>query len=87
MVMASSFCPNAGRDYGFWNTDNSALVVRMRRNNVLDMTIVEQLVVIRENVCEYACKYREKAKKDEILWRVELKRYCRDCPLTKIHCK
>ena len=65
------------------------LGVRMRRNNPLDMSVVEQLIVIREEVCDYACKYREKAKKenDDILWKVDLQKYCRECPLAKLHWK
>ena len=31
----------------------------MRQNNIMDMTIVEQLVAVREEVCGYACKYKE----------------------------
>lgn len=47
----------------------------MRMNNFADMTVVEQLVRIREDVCEYACKYREAGIKSK----------CQKCPLGKIH--
>lgn len=47
----------------------------MRRKNFADMTVVEQLVRIREDVCEYACKYREAGET----------KYCHECPLGKIH--
>lgn len=47
----------------------------MRENNFADMTVVEQLVRIREDVCEYACKYRE----------LGITSKCRECPLGKIH--
>ena len=61
----------------------------MRKNNFADMTVVEQLVRIREDVCEYACKYREEAKKaysgDDTMQRLAIQRYCHECPLGKIH--
>ena len=60
----------------------------MRKNNFADMTVVEQLIAIRDDVCEYACKYRESVKRsegDEVLWKISVQRYCHDCPLTKLH--
>lgn len=59
----------------------------MRRNNFERMTIVEQLNVIREDICAYACKYREIAEddyKDPLMQKVYLQRFCKDCPITKV---
>ena len=61
----------------------------MRKNNPSRMTVVEQLVKIREDVCVYACKYREDAQErhggDMTMVRLEVQRYCHDCPLAKVH--
>ena len=50
----------------------------MRRNNVGDMTIREQLSKIKEDICEKYCKYRAKLKGKD------LNEVCRDCPVRKI---
>lgn len=60
----------------------------MRRRNADRMTIVEQLVNIREQVCIYSCIYKrqvEEAYDDEELRKAVLQGYCHDCPLTKLH--
>ena len=60
----------------------------MRRNNVLDMTIVEQLVAIREDVCEYACKYKEdidRKYKEDTTRKVMIQQYCHEYPLCHLH--
>ena len=60
----------------------------MRKNNILDMTIVEQLVAVREDVCGYACKYKEDIdrKYKEIPTRkIMIQQYCHYCPLTQLH--
>lgn len=49
----------------------------MRRNNVGDMTIREQLAAIREIFCEKYCKYRKLKGED-------LNEKCKDCPVRKI---
>ena len=50
----------------------------MRRNNVGDMTIREQLSKAKEDICEKYCKYRTKLKGED------LNEVCRDCPVRKI---
>ena len=50
----------------------------MRRNNVWDMTIREQLSKTKEDICEKYCKYRAKLK------GVDLNEVCKDCPVRKI---
>lgn len=50
----------------------------MRRNNVGDMTIREQLTVTKEDICEKYCKYKDKLKGED------LNEVCKDCPVRKI---
>lgn len=50
----------------------------MRRNNVWDMTIREQLSKTKEDICEKYCKYRTKLKGEN------LNEVCKDCPVRKI---
>ena len=61
----------------------------MRRNNEAEMTIVEQLLKIKEETCEYACGWMENLKmecgEDDVLYKVHLQQYCQRCPLNKIH--
>ena len=59
----------------------------MRRYNPERMTIVEQLIVLREDVCRYSCKYWDETSKcnDPYIQKVKLQEYCKDCPLTKLH--
>lgn len=58
----------------------------MRKNNINDMTITEQIVKIREDGCKYACKYREYYEEgDEVLAKVSLQGYCHECPLMRLH--
>ena len=52
------------------------------------MTVVEQLIEIREEVCEYACKYKEDIERkyrDEIIRKTMMQQYCHGCPLTQLH--
>ena len=52
------------------------------------MTIVEQIVAVREEVCEYACKYREdicRKYKERATQKIMLQQYCHNCPLTQLH--
>lgn len=60
----------------------------MRRNNTQDMTIVEQLVAVKEDICRYACKFKEDVEleyPDPITQKAMLQGYCHECPLSKIH--
>lgn len=71
----------------------------MRKNDTSRMTIVEQIVSVREEICDYACKYREEVYDTcrnesmlsqnecdyESIAKVYLKRYCDDCPMAKLH--
>ena len=50
--------------------------------------MVEQLIEIREEVCEYACKYKEDIERkyrDEIIRKTMMQQYCHGCPLTQLH--
>ena len=65
-----------------------------RRNNGYEMSIVEHLEKMRDDVCTYACKHwehaEEEAKKNiedfekcnEI--NMQLHEYCEDCPFRRI---
>lgn len=60
----------------------------MRKRNFKDMTVVEQLIKIREDTCLYACKYRDKVDVEydnETLRKVAMQGYCHECPLMKLH--
>lgn len=62
----------------------------MRRNNVGEMTVVEQLVAIKEDACRYACKYKEDLEleyTDPITQKAYLQGYCHECPLERVHYK
>ena len=52
------------------------------------MTVVEQLIAIREDVCRYACKYKEDIEfeyPDPLVQKVMIQQFCQGCPMTKIH--
>ena len=52
------------------------------------MTIVERLVVIREDVCEYACKYKEdidRKYKETSTRKIMIQQYCHGCPITQLY--
>lgn len=55
----------------------------MRRNNINDMTICEQLDVIADSICSFCCKYREQYNNQNID-KETLISFCKECPLTKI---
>lgn len=61
----------------------------MRRNNILNMTVTEQIAKIKKDVCYYACKYREfykdKCREDDVLFLASMQGYCHECPLNKLH--
>lgn len=87
--MAVSIQPIGNRVYHFRSPFDNELVARLRRNSAERMTVVEQLMKIREEVCIYACKYREKAKQqypnDDIMQKLFIQGYCHVCPLAKVH--
>lgn len=55
----------------------------MRKNNVNDMTIMEQVNVIVEGICDNYCKYHDryniKTKEED----EEFQEICEKCPLRK----
>lgn len=60
----------------------------MRKNNKSDMTVVEQIVAIREDICSYCCKYRDEARQmydDRTAQLIYIQRYCHECPMGKLH--
>lgn len=60
----------------------------MRRNNPERMSIVEQLIVLKEDICHSYCKYAESTQKDyhdPLMQRYKLQEFCNNCPLNKIH--
>lgn len=50
----------------------------MRRNNVGDMTIREQLSKAKEDICKDYCRFKRRLKGED------LNEVCRDCPVRKI---
>ncbi len=59
----------------------------MRQNNKSEMTIVEQLAVIKSDACKYACKFKEDVElryPDPIMQKVRLQGHCHYCPLNNI---
>ena len=60
----------------------------MRKNNISNMTVVEQIIAIKEDTCLYACKHIEQTKKDyhdPQVQLVMLQGYCQGCPLGRLH--
>lgn len=51
----------------------------MRRNNIQGMTVTEQIEVIKAEICDKLCKYRETIKDEE-----ELFEHCEHCPLGRL---
>ncbi len=47
-------------------SDEIKIYNNMRRNNPLNMTLVEQVSKVREEVCDNLCKYRERAEHGDI---------------------
>ena len=54
-----------------------------RRNNVQDMTIVEQIIKAREEICKDYCKYVDSKHHGKLSQRT-LDEICKDCPLSRI---
>ena len=60
----------------------------MRRNNFNDMTVVEQIITIKEDTCLYACKHMEQMREryhDPQVQLIMLQEYCQRCPLGRLH--
>lgn len=58
-----------------------------RKNNKLDMTIIEQLEQIKEKMCDEYCIYRSMAfstNKDVDAAEEYLAGYCEECPLNEL---
>lgn len=90
VVVVASVQPIGDRVYYLWCIDDNELVVRLRKNNFKDMTVVEQILEIREEVCAYACKYRDEASNlysEDMMKKLYIQRYCHECPLMKLHFK
>lgn len=52
----------------------------MRKNNIDDMTIREQIEVLKEHMCEGFCRYVNQYN----IPQEELDKICASCPLTKL---
>lgn len=60
----------------------------MRKNNPERMTVVEQLIAIKEETCDFACMFKEYVTdefEDEQKRQEILKGYCERCPMSRIH--
>lgn len=59
----------------------------MRRNNIADMTITEQIEKIKEDICDGYCKYPEQTRKEhkdaEEAYEALLEK-CGHCPLCRL---
>lgn len=60
----------------------------MRKNNIKDMTVTEQIEVIKDNVCDNICRWREhclsiKKDPDDAQEYLE-ENYCQNCPLGRL---
>jgi hypothetical protein len=56
----------------------------MRRNNLADMTVAEQLALIGETICDDLCRYREYAEQKRIQ-EDELKDFCSTCIVQRLY--
>lgn len=59
----------------------------MRKNNLEDMTVIEQIENIKEKICDDYCKYREDAfskNKDTDKAEDYLLDYCDNCPVRRL---
>lgn len=50
----------------------------MRKKNVGDMTIIEQMTVVVEKMCDEYCYYRKTLR-----YKSDLEEKCKNCPLGK----
>lgn len=60
-----------------------------RRNNLQDMSIVEQIEKIKEEMCDKYCKYRDQFRNGlnpdlSILNQEQMDCLCNYCPLTRL---
>lgn len=56
----------------------------MRRNNINDMTICEQLDLIADTMCKHYCKHRDKLRVGKIKKEDLINNICKKCPMTRI---
>lgn len=54
----------------------------MRKNNKQDMTVTEQLEIIKESICDGYCKFRAEAAGVDPDYFIE--KFCSGCPLTQL---
>lgn len=55
----------------------------MRRNNFAEMSLEEQLVVIREEICDNLCRFREKCERCEMT-NDDFKKMCDTCIVNRL---
>ena len=55
----------------------------MRKKNIGDMTIMEQVNVIVSDICTNYCKYPNQFDSDDPDQMLEFERICEHCPLDK----
>ena len=55
----------------------------MRKKNIGDMTIMEQVNVIVEDICTNYCKYPNQFDSDDPEQEQEFNNICNNCPLGK----
>lgn len=55
----------------------------MRKNNIEDMDVTEILTLIKEEICDYVCKYQESFNKNQMT-KDELDIKCANCCARRI---
>lgn len=55
----------------------------MRKNNIEDMDVTEILTLIKEEICDYICKYQESFNKNQMT-KDELDIKCANCCARRI---
>lgn len=59
-------------------------MANQRRNNPLDMTVTEQIIKVREEMCDGYCKYPD-VRKHGLISQESFEAVCKyDCPLNKL---
>ena len=56
----------------------------MRRNNKGDMTVIEQIESVKEQICDTRCKYAAVKKEKDNRIKEELEEACKKCPLNQL---
>lgn len=56
----------------------------MRKNNINDMTIMEQLLKVSDEMCDDYCKYHDKYNIKSKEEAKEMEKICKHCPLGRI---